>query len=248
MAKQSGLGWNAYIHGENLSGDVASINNLGGPRSVFDHTGISSFADEATLGRGTASLSFTAYFNKAVGQAHLTLSALPTTNIVCLIFKGSTRGNVCAGVGGKQVNYDGNIGTDGDMRLTVDVMGDGSPLEWGVLITSGEETHSSATSSSSLDENGAAGTSSKGAIGFLQYRERASGTPTFLIEDSANDSSWATLLTFANTGGTSAFGERKTVTGSVDRYLRLTTTGSFSNADFVVGFKRGTDVDDEDLS
>ena len=248
MAKQSGLGWNAYIHGENLSGDVASITNLGGPRGVFDHTGISSSADDATLGRGTAALSFSAFFNKDTGQAHLTLSALPTTNITCLIFKGSTRGNVCAEVVGKQVNYDGNLTPDGDLRLTVDVMGDGSPIEWGVLITAGEETHASATSSSSLDENGADGSSSKGAIGFLQYRERASGAPTFVIEDSPNNSTWATLLTFDTTGGTSAFGERKTVTGNVDRYLRLTTTGSFSDADFVVGFRRGSSVDDEDLS
>ena len=39
--------------------------------------------------------------------------------------------------------------------------------------------------------------------------------------------------------------ERKTVSGTVNRYLRLTTTGTFVNCIFAVAIRRGEAVDDE---
>jgi len=38
--------------------------------------------------------------------------------------------------------------------------------------------------------------------------------------------------------------ERVTVSGAVERYLRITTTGTFSNLDFCVSTRRGTSQDD----
>ena len=42
--------------------------------------------------------------------------------------------------------------------------------------------------------------------------------------------------------------EQVTITGTVERYVRLTTTGTFSNLDFAVAYARGTAQDDVDLS
>ena len=41
--------------------------------------------------------------------------------------------------------------------------------------------------------------------------------------------------------------ERSTMSGTVKRYLRVTTTGTFSNADFIVATRRGTAQDDVTL-
>ena len=41
--------------------------------------------------------------------------------------------------------------------------------------------------------------------------------------------------------------ERVTVSGAVERYLRVTTTGTFTNATFIVTTRRGTSADDVTL-
>ena len=74
----------------------------------------------------------------------------------------------------------------------------------------------------------------------------SSGSPTVKIEDSANNSDWADLITFSTSSAASA--ERKTVTGTVNRYVRCTLTGTFSNLAFAVILVRGTAQDDVDLS
>ena len=92
-------------------------------------------------------------------------------------------------------------------------------------------------------EHGATGSSAAGAICFIQRFSRASGTPTYVIEDSTDNSAWATLLSMTTTGGAAPHTERKTVTGNVDRYLRLTTTGTFTTAIVHASFRRGTSDD-----
>ena len=114
------------------------------------------------------------------------------------------------------------------------------------MITAGAETIASAGSLARLDENGAAGSTAFGGVGYLQFESLSSGNPALLIEDSPNDSAWTTLITFVE--GTPPLGERKTVTGNVDRYLRVTATGTFSNAKVAVGFRRGQTNDIIDLS
>ena len=78
-----------------------------------------------------------------------------------------------------------------------------------------------------------------------------SGTPTVTIEQSSDNGSgdaWATVLSFTAVGYASApTAERVTVSGAVERYLRITTTGTFSNLDFVVTTRRGTAQDDVTL-
>ncbi|MGB0890550.1 MAG: hypothetical protein ACPGWS_09725, partial [Solirubrobacterales bacterium] len=72
------------------------------------------------------------------------------------------------------------------------------------------------------------------------------GTPTFILQDSANDSTFATLISFGAQAVQTA--ARSTVTGTVERYVRATTTGTFTNAQFVMGIRRGTTEDIIDLS
>ena len=248
MAKSAALGMRFWIGGLDISGDVSRINQLASPRGVLPATAINSAAVERLLAHSDGLIDFTTYFNDATDQEHDALKGLPTADVVALLALSTTRGDPAWGLVAKQVNYDLARGADGSLEFTVQLLGQGSPLEDLVMLTTGEETHASATSSSSLDENGATGSSALGATCYLAYRERDSGTPTFIVEDSTDNSGWATLLTFPTTGGVTNFAERATVTGNVDRHLRITTTGTFVNADFAVGFRRGRTGDIENLS
>ena len=73
-----------------------------------------------------------------------------------------------------------------------------------------------------------------------------SGSPTVKIQDSANNSDWADLITFSTSSAASA--ERKTVTGTVNRYVRLNLSGTFSNLALAVILIRGTAQDDVSLA
>jgi len=77
-----------------------------------------------------------------------------------------------------------------------------------------------------------------GALGFLHILS-TNGTCTFSIQDSANDSDWATLLTFA-AGGDSVAAEVKAATGTVDQYTRWQISlGTATSVTFVMSLVRG---------
>jgi hypothetical protein len=251
MAKSSGLGQQFWYHGRNISGDVGTLNSIGSPRGVLDVTGIDAAAFVRLLSHSDGIIDFSGFFNIATDQEHDALSGLRTTDIVATLAMSSTRGATMASLVGKQDGYSLDRGSDGSLSTGAVVLGNQSPLEWGVMITAGQETIASAGSLTGLDENGADASSAFGAVAYLQFLSLASGNPAVLVEDSTDstngvDGSWATLLTFVE--GTPPLGERKTVTGNVDRWVRATASGTFSNAVVAVGFRRGTADDIIDLS
>lgn len=244
MAKQSGLGQAFYAGGYDLSGDVSAINKAASPRATLEKTGINSSAVERILTHGNGELEWTSHFNPAAAQEHAALSTLPTADVVTMWLLGTASGADVACLNGKQINYDPNRTANGDLMLGVQAESNSSPLEWAELLTDGgKSTHASATSDSVHLDNGAG--TSNGVAAYLEFFSRASGTPTFLVEHSTNDSVWATLLTFDGTGGATPFGERKTASGTVNRYLRAATTGTFTTAVFSIAVRRGTAQDDK---
>lgn len=240
MAIKSGLSQKFFAHGNDLSGDVGAINNLNCSRADLKATGIDKIAVVRLPGISDGAIDYTAFFNDASLQEHAVLKPMPATVVMWswLVGGGALAGAVGLSGSVQQMSYKGVRGRDGSMEMGVTGLAREGypPWEDHASLTAGKVTHASAASSASVDQ--AAG-SILGGIGFLQFFSKASGTPTFLIEHSTDNVSWATLLTFAGTGGASPFGERKTVTGTVNRYLRLTTTGTFTTAVVWVGFRRG---------
>lgn len=228
MTKSSGLGMQCYVGGYDLSGDIGALDNLSTPRGIFEVPGIDTSAMERVLTHSDAQLGFSAYFNDAAAQAHPVLSALPTTDQTIIVAKSTTRGASAFGMQGKQINYDPSRPGDGSLTIAVNVQGSsGESPGWGAMLTAGKETHASAGSTASVDQSA----SSSNGIGiWAQAFSLGSGTPTLLVEDSANDSTWATLATLTINGANEH--EYAVASGSVDRYLRITTTGTFT--DFVV--------------
>lgn len=261
LAKQSGIGDRLFFHGVNVSGDIASLGSISGPKATILVTAINSATEERRAGIGDGKLSFMSYFNDdgaanraaAAGSTFHELSQIRQTDVVLLYCRGAAIGSPCAALTAKQLNADPTRAADGSFTFQVDTVASGSPLEWGELLTAGQVTFASSGASAPAGIVSAAQTAN-GGVGFLQFESRDSGTPTFLIEDSADtttgaDGTWGTLLTFTNTGGASAFGERKTVTGIVEKGIRCgVPTGTYSNALVAVGFRRGIAQDSESLA
>jgi len=245
MAKKSGLGQQIFVHGYDLSGDVAAINNASSPRELLDSTALNASAHERIMGLTDGNLAVNSWFNDSTEQEHAAFKGLPTTDRIVTWAFGATRGDVAACLVSKQINYDGSRGSDGSLSFTIDSQANGVGLDWCETLTTGKETHSSAGSSTSRDDGAA---TSAGMVAYLEIVDCDSGTPTVTIQQSSDNGSsdaFATVLSFTAVGYASApTAERVTVSGAVERYLRITTTGTFSNLDFIVSTRRGTAQDD----
>ena len=96
MAKQSGLGQQIFVHGYDLSGDVAAIDNAGSPREALDTTALNASAHERVLGLSDGNLGVSTWFNDATEQEHAAYKGLPTTDRIVTWAFGATRGDVAA--------------------------------------------------------------------------------------------------------------------------------------------------------
>lgn len=242
MSKQSGLGDQLFVSSLDIGGDIQAIGTLSTPRGALTVTGITKSAIERLYGQTSGEAEFTSFFNDAAGAAHPALSALPTTNVHLMYLRGTTRGNAGVGLIGKQVTYDGTRGDDGSFTFGVSAQSDGYTAEWGNQLTAGKQTDALATNSASVDLG--TGSKSFGFQAYLQAFSIGSGTASIKIQESSDNGvgdAWADVTGGAFTNVTAATVERiasASATLTVERYVRVVTSGTFTNLVFAVLFIR----------
>lgn len=248
MAKSSGLGMKLYLQGVDMSGDVGAINTLRSSVALIDVTPIDKSAMERLPGLRDGEITFNCFFNPESGGTHETLGALPSTDVLCMVLTSTTAGQPVICLTAKQVNYDWARNADGSFVGTVQLLAAaGVPLEYGLLLAA-KTTHASADDETGIDF-GAQTTA--GAIGFLQHFSAASGTVEYDLEDSSDsttgaDGSWANLGAFTDVATPyAATAQRIEISGTVERWVRASTNGTFTDAVFSMAFRRlrATDYD-----
>ena len=243
MAKQGGLLQNFYLEGYDLSGDVGSIEAASLLRGTLDVTGLDKTSVERIYARRDGALSWKAFFNPDSGQAHPVLSALPTADVQAVwalstdTDSGLAVGDPAYGIVAKQANYDLAAPSDGSAIFSVTAEANSYGMDAGKLLTAGIASQASAGSLASLD--GAAQTT-HGLQAYLQVFSFTGTSITVTIEESSDDGAGDAFA--AVTGGafaavSSAPSVERIQTGrslTVERYLRVTTSGTFSAATFAV--------------
>lgn len=240
MGKQSGLGDNLLVAGYDLSGDIQSLGNVGGGPSPLTMTAVNKFAFERIGGIHDGRLEMVTFFNKATGRAHPVLSALPTADVHIAYLRGTTLGNAAACMVAKQATYDATRGSDGMLTFAVSAAANRYGLEWGVQLTAGLRTDTSGTTGTTVDQ-----TTVSTAFGWQAYLQVTSVTGTSVtvtLEDSANDADWTPLTGGAFTAVADPGPGVQRLAGASDatvrRYIRATTSGTFTEAIFTVVFVR----------
>lgn len=242
MPKQSGLGQRCYVGGYNLSGDVGSIQNVNGGPQALDLTDITQSGYQRNGGLLGGAMAWTSYFNVATGRAHPVLSALPRTDTAVSLATPSTPGSAlavgdpCASLQAIQIGYDGNRDQPGNFTFNLSAQSDQYPLEWGQLLTAGERTDTTATASGTGLDGSASSTF--GAQFYLHLTAFTGTSVTVRIQDSADNATFADLSGAAFAAATGVGWQRIAVTGTVRRYVRVATAGTFSSATFVVNAVR----------
>ena len=230
--KESGLGDRFFLAGYDLSGDINSLDTISGGPAVLEVTGIDKGVPERVAGLRNGQMAFTALFNPAAGAtAHARLSGLTSADTICTYFHGTTLGNVAASMVAKQIGYDPTRADSGDFKFKVAMQANAYGLEWGNMYTPGIRTDTTATTGTSID------TLTSQAFGLQAYLHVfafAGTSVTVTIEDSANNSTFAAVSGAAFTAATGITSQRIAVTGTVRQYVRVTTSGTFTNAQFAV--------------
>jgi hypothetical protein len=234
MTKQSGLGHHLYVGGVDVSGDISALDTISTPLAMIDVTGIDKSANERIPGLRDGTLSFTSYFNPAVGQEHGVFKTLPTADVSALYATGSTIGVPAYALVGKQLDYAGSRDASGAFTFKVQAQANGFGADWGELLTAGKRTDTTATNGTSF--NAGAATS----FGFTAYLSVFTFTGTSVVvklQDSADNSSFADVTSGAFPAATTAPGWGRLSVGgtaTLRQYVRVSTTGTFTNATFSV--------------
>ncbi len=233
MAKTSGLSDNFYIAGYDLSGDVSALDQVSGGPALLDVTPINVSANVRIGGLRDGDMQFTTFFDNAAGAEHPVLSALPRTDVIACYFRGTALGNAAACVNGKQINYDPTRDNSGNLTVKCEVQANGYGLEWAKQLTPGLRTDTTATHGTSLDNSAS---TAFGAQAYLQLTAFTGTGVDVLVEHSTDNTTFTTLIDF---GSKSAIGAARGIAaGTVNRYLRVSTTGTFTSATFAVAVVR----------
>lgn len=234
MAKQGGMGDRLFIAGYDYTGDIGSVGRVGGGCSVQEVPGIDKSAQERIGLLRDGGIEFGAYFNPAANMSHDRLSLLPTADVDLMYCRGIALGGPAASMTAKQANFDGNRGEDGSFTFSVNALANQFGLEWGNLLTAGKRTDSTATSpATGIDTLASA---SFGAQAYLQVFAFTGTSVTVTIQDSADNSAFTTVTGLAFTAATGITTQRLATanTATIRRYIRVITTGTFTNAVFAV--------------
>lgn len=242
MAKQSGIGANLYLAQYDLSGDVGAVDGVSGGRGSIDVTGISSVAAERVLGLRHGEMGLTGFWNATTSQIVDVLNNMPTADVIATLAIPTTAGSFAVGDAaasliGKQIGFDQTHGQDGTLGVSTQVQSNGYPLEWGQLLTTGKQTFATGTVNGTSIDYGSASTAF-GATGYLHVFSIASGTATFKIQDSADNSTFADLITFTNVTAATSERVQLGLTATVRRYVRVQGSGVHGDAVVVCNFVR----------
>lgn len=245
MGKASGIGDFFFVDGFDLSGDTQQLSRVGGGPAVIDQTDITQGGHER---KGTllgGEINWVSYFDKGVGQAHAALSGITTADrIVTYAHQPNALGSACASHVCKQVGYDPNRGNDASLTVGVASQSTGVPLEWGQALTVGIRTDTGATNGTALDFG--ATSTLFGLQAYLHVLAVTGTSVTVKLQDSADNATFADVTGAAFTAVTPLIagtvdGRQRLQTGrtaTVRRYVRLATTGTFTNAQFFCHFIR----------
>ncbi len=242
MAKTGGMGDNFYAGGHDLSGDIASLERIGGGPNPLPLTGINASAHERAGGIRDGAFEVTSWFNPSLTQEHVVFSPLPRTDVILSYFRGTALGNPAASIVAKQVNYDGERGADGSFAFTVSALPNGYGVEWGDQATAGMRTDTGATAGTGFQDVGTV-TTNFGLQAYLQVDAFDGTDITIKLQESSDNGADAYAdvvgggFTQITTGQAPKAQRIATATNlAVEEWLKVTTvtTGGFVSCTFAV--------------
>lgn len=172
-----------------------------------------------------------------VGASHDALSGLPRTDQVMSYFRGQAVGNKAASLLCKQTSYDWTRDTTGGLSGKVTAVANGFGLEWGKQLTAGLRVDTAATAGAFYDDGSS---SAFGGQAYFHLVAFAGTSVTIDIQHSATSGGSYTSTGLTSQAFTGIGSQRVAIanTTTIDEFLKVATTGTFTYARFAVMFRR----------
>ncbi|HSW43158.1 MAG TPA: hypothetical protein VLM76_11675 [Patescibacteria group bacterium] len=252
MSKRTGIGSRLYIDGNDVSGNIGSIGTIAATRALLDQTDITQHAMDRGPGLGDGQMTYLAWWDGTpVTGAHQVLRGLRNRGIVS-ICHGVTLGSPVASLLSDQVDYSIARSPDATLAATIDMQASGGvPLEWGVLLTSSgsepRQTVASAGNGSDVDLTDVS--TAFGATLYVHVLSLSGTSVTVKVQDAATLPTYADVAGLTTTAITPAGAPtaQRAATGptaTIRRFVRIVTTGTFTNAVIVAAFVRNMAAQD----
>lgn len=242
--KTHGMGDQLWIGGYDLGASTNSLSRIGGGNTPIDLTDITQSAMQRAAGLRDGGMDIVSYWNPDAGASHAAYSPLPTSDVIATYAHTTAIGGPSANLIGKQLNYDGTRAQDGGFLLNVSAQANGYGLQWAFQATAGKRTDASATAAAAVTafDQGSASPGAFGLVMWVHLFSLGSGSVTIKLQESSDNSGDAyTDVTGATTAAlSSAPTAVRIATGAiaVERYLKVVTTGTFTDAVFSVSAYR----------
>lgn len=232
-----------FVAGYDLSGDIGQLDAIESTRDMLDVTTINDSGKERIHSHMHGRLAFTGFFDDGALLEHVALKLIPTADVIGTVFFSSTIGDVAYGVTGKRFNYPMNRGADGSLTIQTEIVSNADNGNYGKSLTAGKRTDTAGTNGAGVDFG--VGSTAFGAVFYAHVFSVTGTSITLTIQESSDDGS---TDPFANvTGGAftavlaAAVGSQRletSLTQTVERYLRVVSSGTFNPATFAVMGKR----------
>lgn len=237
VSKQGGLGQRLLVGGYDISGDIGALDNVHGGPAALDVTDITQSAHARIGGLRDGGLGTTEFFDAA--NAHPVLKALPTADVGVSYLLNTTLGGPAACCVAKQLDYDPTRAADGALTLKTQFDGNGFGLEWGEQLTAGLRTDTTATAGTVVDDGGA---TNFGGQAYLQVTAFTGTSVTVAVQHATTSGgSYSNVTGLAFTAVTAAPAWQRLASSNsltINEFVKVTTTGTFSSATFSVVFVR----------
>jgi hypothetical protein len=252
VSKTSGIGERLYVNAFDLSGDVGALGTIGDSRNQQETPALKNTSMARIPLLRDATLGYSGYFSTDAAGLQATIRALPQDALFTWatgIAHGSPTGSLRANTS----DFTETRGPDGALAVDATGMTEGTGMEWGVLLMDPDTTLASAGDITGLDDGYKAAfvdsasapgaalplPSVKGLAAYLHVISLGSGSATVHVQHSTDDVTYADLIAFTAATGATSQRSATASDASVDQYLRVHVTGTFTNLKAAVAASRG---------
>jgi hypothetical protein len=237
MAKETGLGARLFVSTVDASNDTRSVDTISKRITPIDMTGIDKSAHERLAGQLDGNIDWTSFLNTT--GSHLTYDDLPRTDIQVSYFHRATLGVPAASVVAKQLEYGASRSATAELTLPIKTAGNTYWLDWGLAVTAGKRTDTTATNGTGVDFGSWGAPASFGLQAYLHVFSFTGTSATIKLQGSSDNGvgdAFADITGGAFTTVTGATFERIQTARNqaIERYMRVVTTGTFTNLQFAV--------------
>lgn len=213
--------------------DISSYLNEFSYSQTLETAETTAYGDNAKkylTGQNDGTISFSGMFESstdAVADVFEDIIANDTTAVITLAYDGGlTIGRKAGLAQAKQTSYDITAPVADVVSLSGEFQVTGG-IRQGVLLAAAT-SHTTTTNTASVDGSAS---SSNGAKANLHVTANTMDAGTVIkVQHSADDSTWADLITFTTVSSGSVTSETSSASGTVNRYLRASTTPAGSGS------------------